>query len=73
MKEYDKVRLIRDRSDYAKLGIKAGDEGVILGPKRLGYFLVVFEGEIRQDENGTYYTTEKNAGILEEDLEVIED
>ena len=73
MKEYDKVRLIRDRSSYAKAGVKAGDEGVILGPKRLEYFLVVFEGEIRQDENGIYYTTDKSAAVLEEDLEVIEE
>ena len=73
MKEYDRVRLIRDRSDYAKIGVKAGDEGIILGPKRMGYFLVVFDGEIYQNEKGVYCTTEKNAGILEEDLEVIED
>ena len=72
MKEYDRVRLIKDRSNYAKAGVKAGDEGIILGPKKLGYFLVVFDGEIYQDKNGTYCTTEKNVGILEEDLEVIE-
>ena len=74
MKEYDRVRLIKDRSDYAKAGVKAGDTGIILGPKKLGYFFVVFDGEIGlQDENGVYYTTEKDAAVLEEDLEVIED
>ena len=73
MKEYDRVRLIKNRSDYAKAGVKAGDEGIILGPKKLGYFLVIFDGEIYQDENGVYCTTEKDAAVLEEDLEVIED
>ncbi len=71
MKEYDRVRLIRDKSEYAEAGVKAGDEGIILGPKKLGYFLVIFDGEIYQDKNGTYCTTEKDAAVLEEDLEVI--
>ena len=73
MKEYDRVKLIKDRSDYAKAGVKAGDTGIILGPKKSGYFLVIFDGEIYQDENGTYCTTEKDAAVLEEDLEVIEE
>ncbi|MCM1438318.1 MAG: DUF3148 domain-containing protein [Roseburia sp.] len=67
MKEYDRVRLIRERSDYTKVGVKVGDEGIILGPKRLGYWLVLFDGEIGlQDENGVYYTTEIDVGVLEE-------
>ena len=73
MKEYDRVRLIKNKSSYAKAGVKAGDEGIILGPKKLGYFLVIFDGEIYQNEKGVYCTTEKTAAVLEEDLEVIED
>lgn len=71
MKEFDRVRLINGKSAYTKFGVKEGDKGVILGPKRLGYWLVYFDGEIYRDENGVYRTTEIDVGVLEEDLEVI--
>ncbi len=73
MKEYDRVRLINGKREYTKFGVKEGDKGVILGPKRLGYWLVYFDGEIYQDEDGVYCTTEIDVGVLEEDLEVIDD
>lgn len=46
-------------------------EGTILGPKRNGYWLVCFDGEIYQDTDGVYRTTEEIIGVLEEDLIVI--
>lgn len=71
MKEYDRVKLINDRAEYKKAGIRKGDKGVILGDNRNGYFLVYFDGEIKQDENGVYYSTEIDVGVRAEDLEVL--
>ena len=71
MKEYDRVVLIKDRAEYRKAGVKPGDRGVILGCERNGYFLVYFDGEIEQDENGVYYTTEIDVGVRAEDLKVL--
>lgn len=73
MKEYDRVELIRDRAEYLKRGVKKGDRGVILGGERSGYFLVYFDGEIKQDENGVYYTTEIDIGVPEKDLRVLDE
>ena len=39
MEEYTRVELIKDRSEYKKAGIKAGDKGVVLGEERSGYVL----------------------------------
>ncbi len=71
MKEYDRVELIKDREEYNKAGVKKGDQGIILGGERNGYFLVYFDGEILQDENGVYYTTEIDVGVYRDDLKVI--
>ena len=46
MKEYDKVELISDKNKFRELGIEKGRIGTVLGPKRNGYWYVVFEGEI---------------------------
>ena len=71
--EYDRVELINDKQEYLDSGLKKGDKGVILGEKRLGYWLVYFDGEIFQDENGIWSTTEIDAAVKEEDLKVILD
>ena len=71
MKEYDRVELIKDRAEYKKAGVKSGDKGVILGGERSGYVLVYFDGEIVQDENGVYCTTEIDVGIRAEDLKIL--
>ncbi len=71
MKEYDRVELISDKKKFIDLGLKQGDKGTILGPKRNGYWLVVFDGEIFQDEDGIWSTTEIDAAVLEEDVKVI--
>ena len=72
MKELDRVMLIKDRDEYRKAGVKAGDKGIIMGAERYGgYVLVYFDGEIYQDEDGVYCTTEKDVGVRMEDLEVI--
>ena len=46
MKEYDKVELISDKNKFRELGLEKGRIGTVLGPKRNGYWYVVFEGEI---------------------------
>ena len=71
MKELDKVRLIKDRARYREQGMNVGDVGTIMGGERNGYVLVIVEGEIYQDENGVYRTTEKDVAVRAEDLEVI--
>ena len=70
MKMYDKVKLIKERSEYLKAGAKINDEGIIIGENRNGYVLVVFEGDIYLDSDGVYKTTEINVGIKIEDLEL---
>ena len=72
MKELDRVILIKDRAEYKEAGVKAGDKGIIMGEERYGgYVLVYFDGEIYQDEDGVYCTTEKDVAVRVEDLEVI--
>ena len=71
MKEYDRVELIVDKKRYADQGLKKGDKGVVLGQERNGYWLVYFDGEIFQDTDGVWKTTEIDAAVLEEDVRVI--
>lgn len=71
MKELDTVRLIKDRARYREQGMNVGDVGTIMGGERNGYVLVIVEGEIYQDEDGVYRTTEKDVAVRAEDLEVI--
>lgn len=71
MKEYDRVELIKERREYLNAEIKKGDKGVILGENRNGYWLVVFDGEIYQDSDGVWKTTEIDVGVLDEDLKTI--
>lgn len=71
MKELDKVRLIKDRARYREQGMNVGDVGTIMGGERNGYVLVIVEGEIYQDEDGVYCTTEKDIAVRVEDLEVV--
>ena len=48
-------------------------KGTILGENRLGYWLVYFDGEIFQDEDGIWSKTEIDVGVKEEDLKVIKE
>ena len=73
MKELDWVRLIKDRARYREQGMNLGDIGIVMGGERNGYVLVVIEGEIYQDENGVYCTTEKDVAVRVEDLEIVTD
>jgi len=73
MKEYDRVELISDSKKFTDLGLKKGDKGTILGPKRNGYWLVVFEGEIFQGEDGVWDCTDISAAAQDEDLKVIKE
>lgn len=71
MKELDRVELIKDRAEYREQGVYLGDKGIIMGEERNGYVLVYFDGEIYQNENGVYCTTEIDIGVRVEDLKVI--
>ena len=71
MKEYDRVELISDKKKFKDLGLKIGDKGTILGEKRNGYWLVIFDGEMFLDEDGIWSTTEIDAAVLDEDVRVI--
>lgn len=63
MKEYDRVKLKKDKKEYADAGIKKGDTGTILGEKRNGYWLVYFDGVIFK-KNGVFQTNEIDVGVL---------
>ncbi|MDY4187403.1 MAG: hypothetical protein SOX77_06110 [Candidatus Borkfalkiaceae bacterium] len=71
MKLLNRVELIVDKKRYTDQGIKKGDKGIVLGEERNGYWLVIFDGEIYQDEDGVWTTTEIDAAVLEEDVKVI--
>ena len=72
MKMYDRVKLIKERAEYLKAGVKINEEGIIMGENRNGYVLVVFEGDMYLDADGVYETTEIDVGIKMEDLELCE-
>ncbi len=71
MKLLNRVELISDKKKFTDLGLKKGDKGIVLGEERNGYWLVIFDGEIYQDEDGVWSTTEIDAAVLEEDVKVI--
>jgi hypothetical protein len=71
MKLLNRVELIVDKKRYTDQGIKKGDKGIVLGEERNGYWLVIFDGAIYQDEDGVWTTTEIDAAVLEEDVKVI--
>ena len=65
MKEYDKVKVIRDTERYKKAGIVKGMIGTILDPRKIdGRWLVIFP-----DEKGNDIAEDS---ISESDLEVVE-
>ena len=66
MKELDYVELIKDRTEYAKVGIYKGDRGVISLGERNGYVLVLFSGKIEDDP-----AADIDVGICIVDLKVI--
>ena len=49
MKELDRVKLIKDRAEYKKEGVKSGDKGTVMLGERNGYVLVFFDGEYFTD------------------------
>lgn len=73
MKLLDRVELISDKKKFTSMGLKKGDKGIVLGEERNGYWLVVFDGEIFQGEDGVWQTTEIDAAVLEEDVKVIDE
>lgn len=72
MKEYDQVRLIKDREIYTEKGIHIGMSGTIIWNCSVnGKWLVNFDGEFKQSKNGVWYTTDVECEVREEDLEVV--
>lgn len=72
MKDCDQVKLITERENYIKKGIRKGMTGFIMDPRCVeGKRLVSFDGEFKQSPDGVWYTTDIECAILEEDLEVI--
>ena len=64
MKEFDRVRLIRDSERYRKAGIVKGMIGTILDPRKIDdRWLVIFS-----DEHGNDIAEDS---ISESDLEVV--
>lgn len=49
MKESDRVKLIKDRAEYAKEGVHKDDVGTIMMGEQNGYVLVFFDGEYYED------------------------
>lgn len=66
MKELDYVELIKDRTEYAKVGVYKGDRGVISLGERNGYVLVLFSGKIEDNP-----AADIDVGIRTVDLKVI--
>ena len=65
MKEFDRVKVIRDTERYKKAGIVKGMIGTILDPRKIdGRWLVIFS-----DEKGNDIAEDS---MLESDLEVVE-
>ena len=65
MKEFDRVRVIRDTERYKKAGIVKGMIGTIPDPRKIdGRWLVIFS-----DEQGNDIAEDS---ILESDLEAVE-
>ena len=74
MKEYDRVELIIEKEKYAKEGVHKGMNGWICDPRNIeGNWLVSFEGEIFQGEDGVWDCTDITIEVLEEDLKVIKE
>lgn len=73
MKEFDRVRLIKDRAEYNKRGVHKGDVGTLMmGDVRNGYVLVFFDGDEYTNKDGQRAVEEIDVGVRVEDLEVIE-
>ena len=73
MKEYDVVKLVKDRTEYNKRGVHKGDVGTISLGERNGCVLVLFDGEPHQTRDGITYLDEIDVGVRVEDLEVIKE
>ncbi len=71
LSEYDLVEVITDRAKYTEQGVRAGDQGIILGGERNGYVMVCFEGEMYQNADGVYCTNDRFAAMLPKDLKKI--
>ncbi len=70
MKELDRVKLIKDRAEYAQEGTYKGDVGTIMMGERNGYALVFFDGEYYED-HGYTLRADIEVAVRAEDLEVI--
>ncbi len=73
MKELDRVRLIKDRAEYAQEGVHKGDVGTLMmGDVRNGYVLVFFDREPYTTPDGITLLGEIDVGVRAEDLEILD-
>lgn len=72
MKELDRVRLIKDRAEYAKEGVQKGDVGTLMMGDRNGYVLVFFDGEEYQ-AYGVTLISDIDVAVRSEDLAVLDE
>lgn len=73
MKEHDRVKLIKDRAEYAQEGVHKGDVGTLMMGDRNGYVLVFFDGEYYINKYGFRLLSEIEVAVRIDDLEVIQD
>ena len=71
MKLLNRVELIVDKKRYTDQGLKKGDRGIVLGEERNGYWLVYFDGEIFQGEDGIWDCSDISAAVEDEDVKVV--
>ncbi len=69
MQEYDWVALNVENEYYASMGLHKGAKGCIMDPRKIGgCWLVIFEGEIFQEEDGMWSCSDVDLVVKEEDL-----
>lgn len=68
-KDCEQVMLIADKEEYKINGLNKGRTGFIMDPHCLnGKWLVSFSGEMVQDEEGIWGSTDIECAVKEEDL-----
>lgn len=73
MKIYDRVRLKTRKKEFLDKGYDVGAEATVLEERnKFGFWLIEFDGEVRQDKDGVYFYTGEVMCAEDEDLEKIE-
>lgn len=68
-KDCEQVMLIADKEEYKTIGLEKGRTGFIMDSRCInGKWLVSFSGEMVQDEDGIWGSTDIECAVKEEDL-----